>query len=98
MNAELRVRLPKRLLEESTAVAEDIGTDVREVVRMALTQLVKRRALPFEAAAEPALAEYGVTAQEAERAFQRAAEAVDKERAAGRVVRFTGRLPADDRD
>ena len=96
MNAELRVRLPKRLPEESTAVAEDIGTDVREVVRMALTQLVKRRALPFEAAAEPAALEYGLTAAEVERATDRILADHAADRAAGRTREFTGRLPPDD--
>ncbi len=51
MTETFRCRVDRKLLAEATRVAEQIGTTPGEIVRMLFTQLVRRRELPFSAAA-----------------------------------------------
>ncbi len=43
----LRVRVNKRLLAKAKAVTAELGTSPGEIIRLCLTQLVKRQAIPF---------------------------------------------------
>jgi addiction module RelB/DinJ family antitoxin len=52
MTELLRVRVEKSLLKEAEAVSEELGTTAQEAVRLFLTQLVKRRGIPFALTAE----------------------------------------------
>lgn len=54
---EFRVRVDPDLLAEAKTVAEEIGTDPGEIVRLLLKQLVKRRAIPFPLQADSPEAE-----------------------------------------
>jgi addiction module RelB/DinJ family antitoxin len=47
-----RVRIERSLVKRATKVAEEIGTTPGEIVRMLFTQLVKRRAIPFDLKAD----------------------------------------------
>ena len=47
MTEIFRVRVDPKLLKKAHAVAEEIGTTPAELVRIMLTQLVRRRAIPF---------------------------------------------------
>ena len=56
---------------------------------MTFAQLVRLRALPFRPFEFPALEEYGATLAEADAAEKRALREIDRDRRAGKVVRFT---------
>ncbi len=60
---------------------------------MFFAQLVNLRALPFRPSGFPALEEYGASLAEAEAAEARALKEIRRDRKAGRVVQFTGKLP-----
>ena len=47
-----RVRVDRKLLKETSRVAEEIGTTPGEIVRILFAQLVKRRRIPFALAAD----------------------------------------------
>jgi addiction module RelB/DinJ family antitoxin len=47
-----RVRIERDLVKKATKVAGEIGTTPGEIVRMLFTQLVKRRAIPFDLKAD----------------------------------------------
>ena len=47
MTEVFQCRIDSQLLKEAKAVAEEIGTAPGEVVRLMMTQMVKRRAIPF---------------------------------------------------
>jgi addiction module RelB/DinJ family antitoxin len=49
---EFRVRIEPGLLRKATAVAQEMGTTVGDVVRMLFAQMVKRRTIPFTIAAD----------------------------------------------
>lgn len=42
-----RVRLDKQLLAKAKAVTAELGTNPGDIIRLCLTQLVKRQAIPF---------------------------------------------------
>lgn len=47
MTEMFRCRIERRLIQQATKVAEEIGTTPGEVVRLLFTQMVKRRMIPF---------------------------------------------------
>lgn len=46
-----RVRIDRKLLAQTSRVAEEMGTTPGEIVRLLFTQVVKRRAIPFKVSA-----------------------------------------------
>ena len=46
--AFVRARVDEKLKDDATAILDDIGLTVSDVVRMTLTRIVKDKALPFE--------------------------------------------------
>ena len=54
MTEMFRCRIERRLIQQATRVAEDIGTTPGEVVRLLFTQMVKRRTIPFPLQADAA--------------------------------------------
>jgi addiction module RelB/DinJ family antitoxin len=42
-----RVRIERKLIQQASKVAEEIGTTPGEVVRMLFKQMAKRRTIPF---------------------------------------------------
>jgi addiction module RelB/DinJ family antitoxin len=48
-----RVRIDRKLLAQTSRVAEQMGTTPGEIVRLLFTQVVKRRAIPFSVSADP---------------------------------------------
>jgi addiction module RelB/DinJ family antitoxin len=47
MTDMFRVRIDRKLINQASKVAEEIGTTPGEVVRMLFKQMVKRRTIPF---------------------------------------------------
>ena len=54
MTEMFRCRIERRLIQQATKVAEEIGTTPGEVVRLLFTQMVKRRTIPFPLQADAA--------------------------------------------
>ena len=90
---EFRVRVDRSLLKAAKDVADDIGTTPGEAVRLLFSQMVKVRGLPFRPSAFPALEEYGASLADADAAEERTLREIQADRKAGKVVRFTGKLP-----
>src|SRR5258706_5195319 len=47
MTDTFRVRIERKLIQQATKVAEEIGTTAGDVVRLLFRQMVKRRTIPF---------------------------------------------------
>ena len=93
MTEQVRYRLEQRLVREAKKVCDELGLSPSQVVSMTFAQLVRLRALPFRPSEFPALEEYGVTLAEADAAEERALREIARDRRAGKVVQFTGKLP-----
>ena len=87
-----RWRLNSRLAKDAETVCEEIGLDPGEAVSMFFAQLVKLRALPFRPSSFPALEDYGVTLAEADAAEEKALRELARDRKAGKVIPFAGKL------
>ncbi len=58
MNGEVfRVRVDRKLLAETSRLAEQMGTSPGELVRLLFAQVVKRRAIPFSVSADASIDE-----------------------------------------
>ncbi len=67
MTEMFRVRIDRKLINQASKVAEEIGTTPGEVVRMLFKQMVKRRTIPFPINADsPEDEVVGPTARRAE--------------------------------
>jgi addiction module RelB/DinJ family antitoxin len=93
MTEQVRYRIDRQLVKQAEQVCGELGLAPSQAVSMFFAQLVKLRALPFRASEFPALEEYGATLAEADAAEQAAREELQASRKAGKVFRFTGRLP-----
>ncbi len=93
MTEQVRYRIDKSLVEEVERVCAEIGTTPGAAVSMFFAQLVKLRALPFRPSEFPALEEYGVTLAQATRAEDASLAEIKRNRRAGRIVPFSGKLP-----
>jgi addiction module RelB/DinJ family antitoxin len=91
--AQVRYRIPKQLVKEAASVCQEIGVSPSQAVTMFLSQMVRLRGFPFRPSEYPALDEYGVTLEEALATQKRAKADVEAARKAGKLVRFTGKLP-----
>jgi addiction module RelB/DinJ family antitoxin len=89
MTEQVRYRIEQRLVREAEKVCDELGLSPSQVVSMTFAQLVRLRALPFRPSEFPALEEYGATLAEADAAERRALREIDRDRRAGKVVRFT---------
>jgi addiction module RelB/DinJ family antitoxin len=47
MTDMFRVRIERKLINQASKIAEEIGTTPGEVVRLLFKQMVKRRTIPF---------------------------------------------------
>jgi addiction module RelB/DinJ family antitoxin len=92
MTEQVRYRIDRRLVKEAEEVCDELGVSPSQVVSMLFAQLVRLRALPFRPSEFPALEDYGATLADAEAAEDRALKEIERDRKAGRVVRFTGKL------
>ena len=92
MTEQVRYRIEQRLVREAEKVCDELGLSPSQVVSMTFAQLVRLRALPFRPSEFPALEEYGATLAEANATEERALREIDRDRRAGKVVRFTGKL------
>jgi addiction module RelB/DinJ family antitoxin len=93
MTEQVRYRIEQRLVREAEKVCDELGLSPSQVVSMTFAQLVRLRALPFRPSEFPALEAYGATLAEADAAEERALREIGRDRRAGKVVRFTGKLP-----
>ncbi len=93
MTEQVRYRIDKSLVKEAEQVCAEIGTTPTAAVSMFFAQLVRLRALPFRPSQFPALEEYGVTLEQAVKAEDASLAEIKRDRQAGRVVRFTGKIP-----
>ena len=93
MTEQIRYRINRDLVEQAERVCEDLGLSPTQAVSLFFAQLVKLGALPFRPSTFPALDEYGTTLADADAAEDRALKEIQADRRAGKVVRFTGKLP-----
>jgi len=93
MTEQIRYRISRDLVKQAERVCEDLGLSPTQAVSLFFAQLVKLGALPFRPSTFPALDEYGATLADAEAAEDRALREIQADRKAGKVVRFTGKLP-----
>ena len=93
MTEQIRYRISRDLVKQAERVCEDLGLSPTQAVSLFFAQLVKLGALPFRPSTFPALEEYGATLADAAAAEARALKEIQADRKAGKVVRFTGRLP-----
>ena len=93
MTEQVRYRIDKELIKEAEKVCDELGISPSQLVSMTFAQLIRLRALPFRPSEFPALEEYGVTLAEAEAAENRALREIERDRKAGRLIEFTGKLP-----
>jgi addiction module RelB/DinJ family antitoxin len=93
MTEQVRYRIDKSLMREFAAVCESLGVSPSQAMSMFAAQMVKLRGFPFRPSDYPALEEYGVTLDQAERAFAKADKELDADEKAVRLVEFKGKLP-----
>ncbi|MBI5383975.1 MAG: type II toxin-antitoxin system RelB/DinJ family antitoxin [Verrucomicrobia bacterium] len=93
MTKQLTARMDRKLKAEAESVFSELGLTPTVAVSMFYAQVVKVRGLPFRPSEFPALEEYGATLADADAAEADALAEIAAERKAGRVVRFTGKLP-----
>ena len=88
-----RSRIDSQLKREAEAVLKEIGLSPRAALELFYSQIIKLRGLPFRPSAFPVLEEYGSTLEQASAAVAAAVAELDADRKAGRLQRFTGKLP-----
>ena len=93
MTEQIRYRISRDLVKQAERVCEDLGLSPTQAVSLFFAQLIKLGALPFRPSTFPALDEYGATLADADAAEDRALREIQADRKAGKVVRFTGKLP-----
>jgi len=86
------MRINRKLARDAEAVCRKLGITPTAAVSMFFSQMVKVGGLPFRPTEFPALEEYGVTLAQAEAAEAVALEEIERDRKAGRLVKFTGTL------
>lgn len=86
------MRIDRRLARDAEAICRKLGITPTAAVSMFYSQMVKVGGLPFRPSEFPALDEYGVTLAQAEAAEEAALGEIERDRKAGRLVKFTGKL------
>jgi addiction module RelB/DinJ family antitoxin len=89
---QVRLRINRQLEQDAKAVFASLGTDASHAVSMFFAQVVRERALPFRPSEYPALDAYGVTIADAAAAEDAALADIQKQRRAGKVTEFKGKL------
>jgi len=92
MTEQIRLRINGALVEEASAVCQEIGITPTTAVSMFFSQMVKLRGLPFRPSDFPALDEYGVTFGQATAAEDAALAEISTSRKSGRLQPFDGKL------
>ncbi len=92
MTEQVRYRIDRDLVKRAEEVGREIGLTPSQLISIFFAQLVKLRGLPFRPSEFPVLEEYGATLAEAEAAEAQALRDIARERKAGRVTEFTGKL------
>jgi addiction module RelB/DinJ family antitoxin len=93
MTEQVRFRINRDLVKEAEKVCEELGMTPTQAVSMFFAQLVRLGGMPFRPSAFPALDEYGATLADAKAAEARARRELRAHQKAGRLVKFTGKLP-----
>jgi addiction module RelB/DinJ family antitoxin len=93
MKEQVRYRLDRDLVKRAYRICLELNLSPTQAVSMFFGQMVRLGGLPFRPSTFPALEEYGVTPAQAEAALAKATEYLDRERQAGRLVEFKGKLP-----
>ena len=93
MTEQVRYRIDKDLVKQVDKVCRELGISPTQAVAMFFAQVVKVGGLPFRPSLYPALDEYGVSIEEAERALAKVSREIDAEIKTGTVVEFKGKLP-----
>ncbi len=89
---QIRIRIDRKLKQESDAVLKGLGLDAGSFVSMALTQLVNRRGLPFAVTVSDAgyfAAEYGLASAQSVRAGAAMRRETARARRAGELREIT---------
>lgn len=86
------MRIDRRLARDAATVCRKLGITPTAAVSMFFSQMVKVGGLPFRPSEFPALDEYGVTLAQADAAEEKALQEIERDRKAGRLVEFTGKL------
>jgi len=92
MSAIARKRINPRLKRDAQAVLESIGLTHDAALQLYYAQIVNLGGLPFVPSQFPALAEYGATVEDAERAASGAVREVNADLKSGRAFVFKGTL------
>ena len=86
------MRIDRKLAREAGTVCRKLGITPTAAVSMFFSQMVKVGGLPFRPSEFPALDEYGATLAQADAAEDAALKEIERDRKAGRLVEFTGKL------
>lgn len=92
MTEQVRYRIDKELVRQAEEICDELGLVPSQAVSMFFSQMVKVRGLPFRPTTFPALDEYGATLDEAKAAERAALKEIRRDRKAGKVSRFIGRI------
>lgn len=92
MTEQVRYRIDRKLVKEAERLCRELGLAPSQAVSMFFAQMVRLRAVPFRPSEFPALEEYGASLAEADAAEQAALKEIRRDRAAGKVHRFNGKL------
>ena len=93
MTEQVRYRIDKEMIRQVNRVCSELNVSPTQAVSMFFGQMVRLGGLPFRPSAFPVLEEYGVTPAQAESALAKATAYLERERRAGRMVEFKGKLP-----
>jgi addiction module RelB/DinJ family antitoxin len=93
MTEQVHYRIDRDLVKRAYRVCRELNLSPNQAVSLFFGQMVRLGGLPFRPSTFPALDEYGVTPAQAEAALEEASAYLERERAAGHLVEFTGKLP-----
>jgi addiction module RelB/DinJ family antitoxin len=93
MTEQVRYRIDRDLVKKAYRLCRELNLSPTQAVAMFFGQMVRLGGLPFRPSAFPALEEYGATSAQAEAALATATDYLEREREAGRLVEFKGKLP-----
>jgi addiction module RelB/DinJ family antitoxin len=93
MTEQVRYRIDRDLVKKAYRVLRELNLSPTQAVAMFFGQTVRLGGLPFRPSAFPALDEYGTTLGQAEAALTKATDYLERERQAGQLVEFKGKLP-----
>jgi addiction module RelB/DinJ family antitoxin len=93
MTEQVHYRIDRDLVKRAYRICRELNLSPSQAVTMFFGQMVRSGGLPFRPSTFPALEEYGVTPAQAETALAKATDYLERERKAGQLIEFKGKLP-----